>query len=98
MIAKRSTYVHTLRGSAGIIFGFPPEFFTTDFDRSKVPEFQALLGVKNTAKGPRYPVLPPILYPDGNYGEPTQLFLNPALVKVSILSDKTCLYCRLTHM
>ena len=91
MTAKRSTHVHTLRGCAGIIFGFSSDLFVTDFDRSEVPEFQALLGVRETPKGKRYPVLPPILYPDGKYRDPEQLFLNPALIKVTNLSDEMCL-------
>jgi len=97
MTAKRSTHVHTLRGCAGIIFGFSSDLFVTDFDHSEVPEFQALLGVRETPKGKHYPVLPPILYPDGKCRDPEQLFLNPALIKVlnGKFDSQTCHIIRL---
>lgn len=82
MRTARSTYVHRLRGVGNKIFGFSADFFDSKFDRSVVPEFQTLLGVKNTPKGKRYPMFPPILYPSNSGMDPKQLFLNPALVKV----------------
>lgn len=84
MTAKRSSHVSRLRNCAGTIFGFEATFFASKFDRSKITEFQTLLGVKDTPKGKRYPMLPPILYPDDSVDDPDQLFLNPVLVKVSI--------------
>ena len=51
-------------------------------DRATVGVFQELLGVKDTPKGKRYPMLPPILYPAGSGTDPKKLFLNPALVNV----------------
>lgn len=82
MTAKRSSHVNCLHGSAAKIFGYDSDFFAWKFDRSSIKEFQALLGVKDTPKGKRYLMLPPILYPDGSNMNPKQLFLNPALVKV----------------
>lgn len=84
MRAMRSAYIHRLRGAGNSIFGFDTDFFKSKFDRSTIPEFQTLLGVKNTPKGKRYPMLPPILYPDGTGMDPKKLFLHPVLVKVSI--------------
>ena len=85
-MAQRASHVHRLHGSGGIIFGFSPDYFLSGCDRSKVAEFQDLLGVKETTKGKRYPMLPPILYPPGSGMDPKKLFLNPALIKVSDLS------------
>ena len=84
MSAARSSHIHRLRSVAGNIFGFDSGVFVSQYDRSTVPEFQTLLGVKDMPKGKQYPMLPPILYPDGSDMDPKQLFLNPALVKVSV--------------
>ena len=84
MRAARSSYIFRLRSVGNRIFGFSADFFDSKFDRSTVSEFQVLLGVKNTSKGKRYPMFPPILYPDGKSTDPKQLFLNPALTKVDI--------------
>ena len=97
MSATRGSHIHRLRTVASVIFGFDAEFFTLDFDRSKVMEFQALLGVKDTPKGKRYPMLPPILFLDGSSANPSQLFLNPALIKVSVYFNINFLFCRLSH-
>ena len=85
MCATRSAYIFRLRSVGNKIFGCGgTDSFDSKFDRSAVPEFQVLLGVKNTSKGKRYPMFPPILYPDGKSMDPKQLFLNPALTKVNI--------------
>ena len=84
-LGQQRTYkISRLRGAGALIFGFGAEYFITDYDRATVQEFQGLLGVKNTPKGKHYPMLPPILYPEGSGMDPKQLFLNPALVKVSV--------------
>lgn len=82
MRTARSTYVHRLRSVGNKIFGFSADFFDSKFDRSVVPQFRALLGVMDTPRGKRYPMLPPILYPNDGDMDPKRLFLNPALVKV----------------
>ena len=66
------------------IFRFDANFFDSKYDRSTVPKFQVLLGVKDMPKGKRYSTLPPILYPDETSMDPKKLFLHPALVKVSV--------------
>ena len=81
MRRAQSSYVHRLRSVGNKIFGFSGNFFDSKFDRSTVPEFQILLGVKITPKGKRYPMFPPILYLNDSMN-PRQLFLNPVLTKV----------------
>lgn len=81
MRKARSSYVHRLRSVGNKIFGFSGNFFDSKFDRSAVPEFRALLGVTDSLKGKRYPMFPPILYPNDSMN-PRQLFLNPVLTKV----------------
>ena len=76
-------HVHRLRSSGGLIFGLDSDFFVIGYDRANLGVFQKLLGVKDTLKGKRYPMLPPILYPVESGMDPKKLFLNPALVNVS---------------
>jgi len=92
MGASRSSHIFRLRSIASKIFGFGADFFDSKYDRSTVPQFQILLGVKDTPKGKRYPLLPPILYPDGFNMDPRQIFLNPALVKVGFCFDQGFLF------
>ena len=47
---------------------------------------QELLGAHMTAKGKKYPLLPPILFPKGSTNK-RDVFLNPALVNVSFHSQ-----------
>jgi hypothetical protein len=89
--AQRHHHVYRLRTVGASIFGFDSEYFATQYDRSTVQEFRTLLGVKDTPKGKRYPMLPLILYPNGSDTDPKQLFLNPALIKVSVHSI-SCFY------
>ena len=98
MSAARGSHVHRLRTVASVIFGFDAKFFTSDFDCSKVTEFQVLLRVKDMPKGKWYPMLPPILFLDGGSANPGQLFLNPALIKVSVYFNIKFLFCRLSHV
>jgi len=81
--ATRASHIHRLRQSAPTIFGvgFEQKWFYSKFDRGSLPEFQKLLGVTITSEGKKYPLLPPILYPDGSPDKKT-LFLNPVLVRV----------------
>jgi hypothetical protein len=81
--AQRHHHIHRIRTVGDAIFGFKSEYFATAYNRLEVPEFHILLGVKDTPKGRRYPMLPPILYPDGSDTDPKRLFLNPALIKAS---------------
>ena len=84
MRTSRSAYIHRLRRAGNRIFGFDTDFFDSKYDHSTVPEFQVLLGVKDTPKGKRYPMLPLILYPEETGMDPKKLFLRPALVRVSV--------------
>ena len=83
MSAVRSSHIHRLRQYAPSIFGagFQQEWFSTGFNRKSLPEFQRLLGA---VEGAEYPLLPPILYPNGK-PDKNMLFLNPALAKVRSL-------------
>ena len=80
----RPQHIFCLRGAGNKIFGTTGDFFDSGYNRATVAEFQTLLGVKDTIKGKRYVFLPPILYPEGSGMDPKQLFLNPALPKVSV--------------
>ena len=50
---------------------------------------QELLGAYMTAEGKKYALLPPILFPQGSKN-PTDIFLNPALVNVSLSFSGVC--------
>jgi hypothetical protein len=92
--AQRHHHIHRIRTVGDAVFGFESKYFATEYDRSEVPEFGILLGVKDTPKGRRYPMLPPILYPNGSDADPKQLFLNPALIKASAHSiSHFCVVC-----
>lgn len=82
MRTRRSFHVHRLLLHGGIIFGLSGTYFEAGFDRSTSNECMDLLGVKDTPKGKRYPILPPILYPEGSRNDPKKLFLSPAITRV----------------
>ena len=86
MGGARSSHINRLRNNAGEIFGpeFPQKWFATRFKRATVPKLQDFSGVKDTLGGKEYPVFPPILFPNGIENK-KDVFLNPALVNVSIL-------------
>lgn len=48
---------------------------------------QALLGANMTSQGKKYPLFPPILFPD-ELQRKKDVFLNPALVRVSLYAYK----------
>ena len=91
-------HVHRLCSNGGLIFGLDSDFFVIGYDRANLGVFQELLGVKDTPKGKRYPMLPPILYPAGSSMDPKKLFLNPALINVSDFPGVRLPYGGLTYI
>ena len=89
MQTTRGSHIHRIRQVAPTIFGPPveQEWFASDYDRTACPGFQDLLGVTITSAGKKYPLFPPILYPDGSQDKST-LFMNPVLVKICTLPTK----------
>ena len=87
MSAARSSHTNRLRTHAIEIFGdgFERVWFATRYDRAAIEKLQVLSGAHMTDKGKRYRLLPPILFPDGSNSK-KDVFLNPALVRVSVLS------------
>ena len=87
MQGVRGSHIHRIRQVGSIIFGncFEQQWFLSGYDRSTLPEFQKLLGATATSGGKKYPLLPPVLYPDGSMSKDT-LFLNPALAKVCVFA------------
>ena len=88
MNAARSSHTNRLRVHALEIFGdgFQQKWFATQFDRSAIEELQVLSGAYSTTSGKKYRVIPPILFPNGSTNK-KEVFLNPALVNVSLLFD-----------
>lgn len=86
MATSRSSHVNHLRANAIDIFGpgFEKKWFATRFNRGGVDKLQMLSGASFTSKGKKYRLLPPILFPNGSENN-KDVFLNPALVKVSAL-------------
>ena len=80
----RSSQINRVRGVARLIFGpgFEQEWFATGYERGSVAKLQELLGAHMTSEGKKYSVLPPILFPEGSNAK-KNIFLNPALIKVS---------------
>lgn len=56
------------------------KWFRRDFNRATLKPFQDLL---LTSDKSRYDVFPPILFPDFDVTKKKEVFLNPALIKVS---------------
>lgn len=64
-------------------YGFEAEWFSNGFNRGNVPELQQALGLKHAdAKGKKYPLFPPILYPGLCSNKKSNVFLAPALINV----------------
>lgn len=82
MQTTRGSHIHRIRQVASSIFGFTQDYFNIEYDRSSLPEFQKLLGVTISPGGKKYPLFPPILYPDGVPNKDV-LFLNPVVGDVS---------------
>ena len=85
MMSARSSHINCLRNNASLIFGpgFDQMWFPSKFKRGSIEKLQVLLGAQMTPKGKKYLLLPPILFPDGSKSK-RDVFLNPALVKVSL--------------
>ena len=86
MGSVRATEVHRLRSKAGVIFGpeFKQTWFATKYKRVTVDKLQVSSGAYITTKGKKYRLLPPVLFPDTSENK-KDVFLNPALVKASVL-------------
>ena len=87
MSSTRSSHINRLQTHASLIFGsgFEQDWFTSKYKRGSIEKLQELLGANVTSKGKKYPLLPPILFPNGSRSK-KDIFLNPALVRVSVLS------------
>jgi len=87
MSSARSSQINRLRNHGALIFGpdFDQNWFLSKSDRGSVEKLQKLLGAHMTPEGRKYPLLPPILFPDQSQKQ-SDVFLNPALVRVSTLS------------
>ena len=90
MSTIRSSHINRLRSHGSMIFGreFEQALFPSRFDRGSIAKFQELLGVRATPVGKKYPLLPPILFPNGSTSKARDIFLNPALVRVSTFSSQ----------
>ena len=63
--SARGKMVHDARNAAGELFGLSPALFCSKVDRSKILELQVLLNNPHKLEE-KYPVLAPILFPEGN--------------------------------
>ena len=90
MTSGRSSHINQLQANTSLIFGpeFDQTWFPSKFNRGSIEKFQYLLGAQMTPEGKKYPLLPPILFPDGPQNK-KDVFLNPALVRVRIFSCDT---------
>ena len=95
MSSLRSSHINRLRANGTLIFGsgFQQEWFPSKFERGSVETLQKLLGAHMTPKGKKYLLLPPILYLDGSSKNKRDLFLNPALIKVSTFAHVHYVVC-----
>ena len=86
MGTSRSSHVNRLRAHTLDIFspGFDKDWFATQFDRGGIEKLQMLSGPTMTPKGKKYMLLPLIFFPDGSNSN-KDVFLNPALARVSDL-------------
>lgn len=86
MSKNRGTYTNILRSQAVKIFGpeFKKDWFARGYERESVELLQTLSGAHITPKGKKYRLLAPILFPRGEKVM-RKIFLNPALIEVSIL-------------
>lgn len=91
MTAVRGTQVLRLRANGAFIFGkgFEQSWFPSKFTgRGGIDKLQQALGAHMTTMGKKYPLFPPILFPEGS-NRKKDLFLNPALTNVSYLPYQT---------
>ena len=87
MSSIRSTQINRVRTRAAAIFGpgFNAEWFHTQFDRASVQKLQQLLAPYRVGDGKKYDPYPPCLFLEGS-SRMSDLFLNPALIKVGTIS------------
>lgn len=87
MNTARSSHVNRLRHVAGEIFGpgFEQKWFATKFNRGNIGMLQVLSGAYVGPMGKGYRLFAPILFPGGSAKRSKDIFLNPALAKVSVL-------------
>jgi hypothetical protein len=86
MGASRASHVRRLRVHAAQIFGsgFEQAWFGTKYARGSVEKLQGLSGAHVTPQGKKYRLLALVLFPEGSSNK-KDIFLNPALVNVSVL-------------
>ena len=91
MAASRSWHISRLRGSGSLIFGpgFEQNWFPSKVDRGSNKTLQDLLGAQAPPMGKKYALLLPVLFPSGSSNK-RDIFLNPALIKVSVLNTTMC--------
>lgn len=86
---RRSTQLNRIRYNAARIFGpgFEQEWFAPSFDRTTISKLEVLAGVdRPETGGKKYKPFPPIFFLDPETEDKRGLFLNPALIAVSIPS------------
>ena len=85
MQGSHSFHTNCLRTNGALIFGpgFKQSWFPSKTNRENNEMFQTLLGAHTTSEGKKYRLLPPILFPTGSTNR-KDVFLNPALVRVSV--------------
>ena len=86
-------HTNCLQTNGALIFGpgFEQSWFPLKTNRENNEMFQMLLGVHTTSEGKKYCLLPPILFPTGSTNR-KDVFLNPALVRVSVPLIRHSLY------
>ena len=89
---ERANIVYTVRSVAGELFGLNPTYFRSKFDRSEIPELQALL--QDPDKPERYPVLAPMLFPNRDCSNYKNVLAVEELPKVSLRCN---IYTFYTH-
>jgi len=87
MSSLRSSQINRVRTYATTIFGpgFEQAWFTSKFNRGLIPKLEQLAGAHVGPKGKEYAIVPPIFFPDGNAKKLSDVFLNPAIIKVSAI-------------
>ena len=85
MGSVRSSKLNVVRTNASLIFGAPfkPDWFVTNYDRTKEPILVKLSGAKVTRGAFAYDPFPPILFPDSPKKNEKDVFMNPVLIRVS---------------
>ena len=90
MMSGCLTHINWLWGHTSLIFSpkFDQTWFPLKANRGSIKKLQYLLGACITPEGKKYPLLPPILFPNGSQNK-KDVFLNLALVRVCIFFCKT---------